>query len=640
MDSGISEYCMNETIILVKSNFKVTEQTYTIFNNKKNLIVSLDYKSHKQLEDLKIEHMPFENYLNKDDFKAIDDTTFEITTSWYKNKKIQDSLTFNEINFGWLLESELFFFLLTTITNFTSLIKIKDQEKNLKKISFSTELVDMAKIIFSGYEIDILENKNPEAQNFTFDVYTIKYNIGSFPLTIRIPRKYFFILQKIYEKSFIPFYHKFFSNPKKNISSVILIDFNTVRENEFLRCLSKEHVNVFLLNRRRAAIWNFKSFLTVKNTNSIPITYEQFLDVQDKTEIKTLIIDMTNKLNSLLSDYELFSKIFSISNNSFWPFIQNYFKNYCLDRFSEAIYEMIGSRQLLSKKHPSIILHFFGVALQEKIIIHEAKKQNISSLMLQHGAPFIFFPKWAEFNPISGTLPVHDEKMVVWGDMMKEYALTNGKNESDIIISGSIRHDSYFKDNFSNNNPGIILVALLPYFFKSSEDQSISSFKKYEESLKIICYTLKNIKDRKKIIKLHPTDMTFNSIFVEPIIKNIDPSIQILVEADLTKLIPSSDIVITIGLTTFILDSNIFHKPTVTLVYNHEEFVSKLSHGYSKLFENHDHVKFEEYINDLLVDKKIRKENIEKGIEFLHSYLSNHGNASEFLTKKIINSFN
>jgi len=640
MDSGISEYCMNETIILVKSNFKVTEQTFAIFNNKKNLIVSLDYESHKQLEDLKIEHIPFENYLNKNDFKTIDDTTFKITTSWYKNKKIQDALTFNEINFGWLLESELFFFILTTITNFTSLIKIRDKEKNLKKIIISKELLDMAKIIFSDCKIDILENKHQETQNFTFDIYNIKYNIGSIPLTIRIPRKYFFILQKIYEKSFIPFYHKFFSSPKKNISSILLIDFNTIREDEFLRCLSKKRVNVFLLNRRRAAIWNFKSFLTVKNTNSIPITYEQFLDTQDKIKIKSLIQDLTNNLNSLLSDYDLFCKIFSISNNSFWPCIQNYFKNYCLDRFSEAIYEMIGSRKLLFQIQPSIILHFFGVALQEKIIIHEAKKQNISSLMLQHGAPFIFYPGWAEFNPISGTLPVHDEKMAVWGDMMKEYALINGKNESDIIVSGSIRHDSYFKENFQNDNRGIILVALLPYFFKSAEDQSISSFKKYEESLKIICYTLKKIKDRKKIIKLHPTDMTFNSIFVEPIIQSIDPTIQIVVEADLTKLIPSSDVVITLGLTTFILDSNIFHKPTVTLVYNHEEFVSKLSHGYSKLFENHDHIKFEEYVNDLLTDEKIRKENIEKGIEFLHSYLSNHGNASEFLTKKIINSLN
>jgi hypothetical protein len=627
---------MVETVIILKDNFKVTEHALTILNNKNSLIISLDYESHKQLTDLKIKHVNFENYLSKKDFKIIDDVTFKINSSWYKNKKIQDLLTFDKINFGWLLEQELSLFLLATITNFTSLIKIKNEEKSLKKIIVSRVLLDMTKTVFFDSEIDILEDKNQETQNFTFDIYAIKYNIGSFPLTIRIPRKYFFILQKIYEKSFIPLYQKIFSNPKKNIPSLLLLDFNSSKEDEFLISLSKKNANIFLLNRRRSAIWNFKSFLTVKNTHSIPITYEQFLNSDDKTEIRILIDNMKNNLNSLLSDDVLFSEIFSIFDHSFWPHIKNYFKNFCLDRFSEAINEMVGSRKLLSTIRPSIILHFFGIALQEKIIIHEAKKQDIPSIMIQHGAPFIFYPGWAKLNSTTGTLPIYDEKMAVWGNMMKEYASMNGMNTNDIIVSGSTRHDPYFKEN-NYNNEGIILVALLPYFFKNAEDQSINSFSKYEESLKIICNILKKIKDRKKIIKLHPTDIKFNSITIEPIIRSIDPSIQIVVEADLTKLIPSADVVITLGLTTFILDSNVFHKPTVTLVYDHEEFMSKLSHGYSKLFENHDHEKFDQYIHQLLVDEKVRNENIQKGIDFVESYLSNHGHASKYLTDKIFN---
>ncbi len=631
---------MNKTLVFIKNNFKESEQTSKTLHNENNLIISLDYQSHKQLENLNIKHTPFEKYFNEIDFKLIDDTTFKINTTWYKSKKIQNTITFDGLNFGWLLEQELYFFLLTTITNFVSLIKVKDEETTIGKIIISNELFNMAKIVFVDYDIELLEKKNQETQHFGFDIYTIKYNIGPFPLTIRIPRKYFFVIQKVYEKSFIPLFHKLFSKPNKDFASVLLIDFNSAREDEFLRCLTKKNINVFLLNRRRSAIWNFKSFLTVKNTNSIPITYEQFLNAQDKNQIKTEIQNIKTKLGSLLIDYELFSEIFSISGYSFWPYVQSHFKNYCLDRFSEAIYELIGSRKLLSKIHPSTILHFFGVALQEKIIIHEAKKQNISSIMLQHGAPHISLPGWAEFNPMSGTLPIYDEKMAVWGNMMKDYALTNGMKEDDIIVSGSLRHDPYFKENYSITENGIILVALMPYFFKRAEDQSITSFVRYEESLKIICNVLEKIKDRKKIIKLHPTDMMFNSIFIEPIIHSIDPSIQIVVEADLTKLIPSADLVITQGLTTFILDSNIFHKPTVTLTYNHEEFLSKLSHGYSKLFEYTDDEKFEDYINSILVDEKICNENIRKGIEFLDSYLSNQGNASEYLANKIINSSN
>ncbi|MCV0400939.1 MAG: hypothetical protein K5777_03015 [Nitrosopumilus sp.] len=624
---------MNEIIIL-KNSFKVTEKVSKIFENKDNLIISLDYNSHKQLNNLKIKHVPFENYLDVNDFKIIDNTTFKINTSWHTHQEIKESLTIDGINFGWLLEQELYFFLLTTITNFFSLMKIKEIEKNFQKIIVSSELMKMAKIIFPSCVIEALEENDQKLQNFGFDTYAIKYNIGPFPLSIRIPRKYFFLLQKFYEKSFIPIFQKCFSRIKNDSSSILLIDFNSAREDDFLRCLKEKDTNVFLLNRRRSAIWNLKSFLAVKNTNSIPTTYENFLDNSDRKQIETEIKNMNINLESLFSNYTLFSEIFSISNVSFWPHIENYFKNYCLDRFSEGICELIGSRKLLSKIKPSVILHFFGVALQEKIIIHEAKKINIPSIMLQHGAPHIFLPGWAEFNPMSGTLPVYDEKMAVWGQMMKEYALKNGMSQDNLIVSGSIRHDPYFK----KNNPvkdGIILVALLPYFFKRAEDQSISSFQKYEESLKIICNVLKKIKDRKKIVKLHPTDMNFNSMYIEPIIHEIDPSIQIIVEADLTKLIPSSDIVITHGLTTFILDSNIFQKPTVTLMYNQEEFSSKLSHGYSKLFEYTDSEKFEAYVHDLLKDEKIRNENISNGIEFLNSYLSNQGNASEYLSNKI-----
>ena len=625
---------MTEILVLVKENFDETEQTLKIFNKKETLVISLDYESHKQLDNLKIKHTPFEKYLEKNDFKIIDETALTIDTSWYKNQKIQDSITFDKINFGWLLEQDLHLYLLAVITTFISLIKIKHKEKNFKKIIVSDVILNMTKTIFSEYEINTLEVKNPETQMFTFDIFAVKYNIGRFPITLRIPRRYFFLLHKIYDKSFIPLFQIFFTHFNKNKSSILLLDFNPTKEDEFLRCLRKKNINILLLNRRRTAIWNIKSFLSVKNTNSIPITYEKYLNSHDKTDIKILINKMQFNLKSLFTDDKLFSKIFSIYDYSFWPHIKNHFENFCFDRFSEAICEMIGSRKLFSNVSPSIILHFFGVALQEKIILHEAKKQNIPFMMLQHGAPFLFLPFLSKTNSVTGTLPVYNEKFVVWGNMVKEYALRNGMNEDDVIVSGSLRHDSFFKVNHQKNE-GTILVALLPFFFKSAEYQSINVYTKYEESLKIICNVLKKIKDRKKIIKTHPTDMKFLSIDFESIIHAIDPSIQIVVDADLTQLIPSSDIVITLGLTTFILDSNIFKKPTATIIYDHDEYVHNFSHGYTELFETHEHEKFEEYIHKLLLDEKIRNENIQKGTDYVQFYFSNLGHASEYLANKI-----
>ncbi len=630
---------MTETLVLVKENFDVNEQTLKIFNDKETLVISLDYESHKQLEKIKINHTPYEKYLDRNDFKIIDDTTQTLNISWHENKKIKDSVTFDNINFGWLLEQDFYLYLLAVITTFTSLIKIKQKEKNLKKIFVSDVALNMVKSVFSEYEINVLEVKNKETQVFTFDIFAVKYNLGPIPISLRIPRKYFFLLHKIYDKSFIPLFRIFFTKFKKKKPSVLLLDFNPVKEGKFMNCLNKKNINVLLLNRRRTAIWNLKSFMSVKNTNSIPINYEQFLNSQDKIEIKNLTNEMKFKLESLLCDEKLFSEIFSIYNFSFWPHIKEHFKNFCVDRFSEAIREMIGSRKLFSNIRPSIILHFFGVALQEKVILHEAKKHNISFMMLQHGAPFLFLPFLSKTNPVTGTLPVYDEKFIVWGNMVKDYALRNGMNEENVLVSGSLRHDLFFQTK-PQKNEGTILVALLPFFFKSAEYQSFDMYTKYEQSLRIICETLKKFKDRQKIIKTHPTDMKFLSIPIEPIVHSIDPSIQIIVDADLTKLIPTVDIVITLGLTTFLLDSNIFKKPTVTLVYDHDEYIHKLSHGYTKLFENHEHEKFEEYVNELLVDEKIRNENLQKGTDFVNSYLSNRGYASEFLADKIADELN
>ena len=157
---------MNETIIMIKGNFLVTNEVSKILKNKENIVISLDYESHKQLETLHVNHTPYENYLNENDFKIIDANTFKINLTWHKNKKTQNNLTLNEINFGWLLEQEFYFYLLTTITNFVSLIKIREKMCNQKQVIISNELLEMAKIIFPNCKIGLLEKKKQEDTEF------------------------------------------------------------------------------------------------------------------------------------------------------------------------------------------------------------------------------------------------------------------------------------------------------------------------------------------------------------------------------------------------------------------------------------------------------------------------------------------
>ncbi len=165
---------MNEIITIIKGNFLVTEEVTKLLQNEENIVISLDYESHKQLDTICVKHVGFENYLNEDDNKMIDTTVFHITTNWHKNEKIQKYLTLNEINLGLLLDQELYLYLLTIITNFVSFIKIKEKMNNPKLLIIYKDLQEMAKTIFTNCKVQHLETKEEEVQLFIFDLYSIK----------------------------------------------------------------------------------------------------------------------------------------------------------------------------------------------------------------------------------------------------------------------------------------------------------------------------------------------------------------------------------------------------------------------------------------------------------------------------------
>ncbi|MGI0060964.1 MAG: hypothetical protein ACREBA_00760, partial [Nitrosotalea sp.] len=298
---------------------------------------------------------------------------------------------------------------------------------------------------------------------------------------------------------------------------------------------------------------------------------------------------------------------------------------------------MIASRKLLTNLKPSLILHFYEVALQEKILIFEARKQNIPSILIQHGTPFLSYPDFHLLNSILGILPLYqDKKIACWGSMVKDYAMKQGMDENNVIVSGSIKHDDMFRMKQKQyEKKGTILIALGQLTSFKLESQSITTYERYEKCLRIICNALKKIPGRKKIAKLHPGEMVFRTVAVEPIIREIDPSIDIVVDADLGKLLQSADVIISIGLTTVLLEANIFEKPTITLVADRLEFLSILSNGYTELFTDEEEDRFQKFLIDILADDKLRNEQIKKGLNFVSAYMANPGRASEYLVQKI-----
>ena len=251
---------MTKIVTIVNEEFTITEKMQEILNLNENTIVSLDYYSHKQLERKNISHSVSDDFFDKIYKKDVNDAVFKIATTWFENDKIKKKLTINDLNFGWLIVQEFYSSLLFHLINFAILLKIKEKIK--PEILFvPNNFINVCKDLFPDSDVRGLESSKKDTQEFVFDVFTIKYNLGPFPIVIKLPRKFFFTLRNYYERIVIPIFNSLFSNFKKNKDTVMLIDFNPINSENFLNALSKnKKMNTLLLNRRRIALWNFKAF--------------------------------------------------------------------------------------------------------------------------------------------------------------------------------------------------------------------------------------------------------------------------------------------------------------------------------------------------------------------------------------------
>ena len=92
---------MTKTIFLVESEreSEIQQIKSNIEKNNNAKIISLNYRTHKNLSKHKIDHEIGELYLNESDLIAIDDYTIKITSEWYKDPKISQQLIFDNIEY-------------------------------------------------------------------------------------------------------------------------------------------------------------------------------------------------------------------------------------------------------------------------------------------------------------------------------------------------------------------------------------------------------------------------------------------------------------------------------------------------------------------------------------------------------------
>jgi len=594
-------------------------------------IFTLDYTSHKKLESLSINHNLSDDELSDSDKKEIDMIVTDLASNWYK--KFENNLSFHDIILPKMIETEIVLYLSSLY------IKTFSIDKILKKVTpnsvlSSSGINDFIKKQCESLHLPCETIEIIKDNELLFDKINLKFNILGSPRSLNISRKKFLRIKEIFENLLYKIVKTDLSSLAEQ-KSIVLLDFNTVQYEELFRELSNLDKNVILINQRRPAIWNLKSLQIIKNSKLKIFNLNEFQTEHQKL-INESIDNFKINIDHMFDNESHLANLFSINQISFWDSIKNSFKKICYSRFFESITRIILFEKFFTNFKTSVILEWAETGQEEKDCLYVSKNFNIPSIMLQH-ARMPISPMWKPYGKFLGyfTDPLLSTKQAVWGDSTQNYAISCGHKKENVIITGSPRHDKFFNYNLKSNKKGIILFATTGWAGVATETSTVRSMIQFENFVKAVFDIMKKFPDKQLIIKPHPHSE--NLVNALSIFKKLDPTIQVLPNANLTELIDSSEIVITFTNSTVALESIILGKPTMSLQIENwakDEEIAKMNAVYSIYMEN----EIEEGIKKLLYDEDFKNELKKNAKKFLNQYMKFPGESSKKLAEEL-NSF-
>ena len=597
---------MSKVIFLIQNGVDFLNLLNQIKKTPSHIIYSLDYESHKLLEKKKIVHKIGEDVLTSADFDKIDSNTINCMKNYFNSHK--EILTFEGIFLPELIEHEFFHYLnFQTFTAYV-ILKILENEKASLVIDF-TNFGDYIKKITSFKKIKhthFVITKNPSLYH---DNIKVNFNLGKIPVNLALSRKTFSRIKNPIQKFTNEIYNlKPNTQNKKNI---LLVSFDPLQYEEMLMEFKRKNINFLLLNLRKPAITNKKSLNIIKNSESKIVDLNQFSKYV-KSDILFAQKKLENVIQNIFNDDLSFEKLFTVDKFSFWFSIKNSFRKICSSRFGESIQRIYLLNQLFTKFDISKILQWAEVGQEEKECVLVGKKFNIPSFMLQHGR----YPT-----------PLLSDKQIVWGEITKKYALSYNHSATNILVGGSPRHDKFFNlPPVNNKKSGIILLATTGTHYISADSCTTSSQIKYDEYIKEVYRIVKSLPEKKIILKPHPSPILTK--LAENLINEIDPSIRIIKNVELHKLINDCEVLITFNNSTTTLDAISMNKPVISLQtdsYANDDDIVKAGAVLS-ISEIKD---LESGLKKILYDNSFRKKLMEKSTSFLQKYMKNQGCASE-----------
>jgi hypothetical protein len=613
----------NERIIfLVQKGTDFSKLENTIKKFLVHTVYSLDYESHKLLERKKITHKIGEDVLTSADLDKIDSCSINCIKNCFDSHK--EILTFEGVFLPELLEHELFHYLNFQIFTAHVILKILETEKASLVIDF-TNFGDYIKKITNLKKIKHTHFVITKNSGLYHDSIKVNFNLAHIPVNLKLSRKTFSRIKNPIQKFTSEIYN--LEPNTQNKKNILLVSFDPLQYEEMLMEFKKKNINFLLLNLRKPAVTNKKSLNIVKNSKAKIVDLSKFSKYV-KSDILFAQKRLEDAIQNIFTDDLSFEKLFSVDKFSFWISIKNSFRKICDSRFTESIQRIYLLNQLFTKFDISKILQWAEVGQEEKECILVGKKFKVPSFMLQHGR-YQNSKKWDKFSHFLGRFPTPllSDKQLVWGEITKEYALSYNHLATNVLVSGSPRHDRFFNlPPMNNKKNGIILLATTGTHYISADSCTTGSQIKYDKYIKEVYRIVKSLPEKKLIVKPHPSPVLTK--LAENLIDEIDPSIRIIKNVELHKLINDCEVLITFNNSTTTLDALAMNKPVISLQtdnYANDDDISQAGAVLS-ISEIKD---FEDGIKKILYDNNFRKKLMEKSNLFLQKYMKNQGYASK-----------
>jgi len=231
------------------------------------------------------------------------------------------------------------------------------------------------------------------------------------------------------------------------------------------------------------------------------------------------------------------------------------------------------------------------------------------------------------------TLPNKDDKIAVYGDVIFDFIRNKNISENNIILSGSPRHDVFFKAKEYTKNENTIVVATSSAFsIYNADGNDIRSYERWEKTIHKVLTEIRKYTDKKSIIKLHPSKDYYD---IKSFIRKIDKNVPIYKDQKSIDVLKNCDMLIVTNFSTILLEAMILGKPTMMISTQNQNLQEE------SMVKNDATLFISEIseigigLNKIINDLEFRDNLIKNANNYIKQYFTNQGQASDYLAREL-----